>query len=300
MNEEANVMNTSEEKKEPIQLKSSEEKYLKILTDTIASLQVELEFYNTTIKASKDFSLKLEEKKERAAVALENAKKELEKAQKNIESGEKDNSLGLSGVGKKIVDHEDKKIAENGNKIESLQSSIDELYSLKSQASGKNLQKINRAIFDQKKKLAKLKKQNNKFSNRQRQILVAKNKIDQLRNRREINQEAKINAAANVVDKIEEKRRELGPSITDGIKDIIYDIKEKHYKKKYEHQKELLERLRNGKNIITGASGLNVNNDKIEVMGQRRDMINAKNPETDKMFPEEREVNQTEGLAKGM
>ena len=45
MNEEANVVNNSEEKKETVQLKSSEEKYLKLLTDTIASLQVEIEYY---------------------------------------------------------------------------------------------------------------------------------------------------------------------------------------------------------------------------------------------------------------
>lgn len=300
MNEEANVVNNSEEKKETVQLKSSEEKYLKLLTDTIASLQVEIEYYENTIKASKDFSLKLEEKKEKAAITLENTKKELEKVQKNVESGLKENSLDLSGAGKVIMDHDDKKIAKNDKKIDDLESSLKELYSLKSQAKGKDLQKINRAIFDQQKKLAKVRKQNNRFSNRQRQILIAKNKINQLRERREVNQEAKVNAAANVVDRIEEKRRELGPSITDGIKDIVYDIREKHYKKRYEHQKELFERLKNGKNVITDANNLEVSHSAIEELRQRRNMTNveSKNPETDKMFPPEVDVSKVEAVAK--
>ena len=263
MNEEDNKVN------------DSEKSYYELLVNIIASLRKDIEFCEGKIKSSQDFTAELEERKEKAKIELEKNEKELEKA-------EKKSGLNLSGLVEKALENRDKKFVRNAVGMSELSQSLNELKTLKKQTTDKKeLQRINRAIFDQKQVLIKLRKQNNKFSNRQRHILVAKSKVDKLRANRINRQEEKVFATEGAVEQLQAKRSQLGPSMLDGLKGTVYEIKEEHYLRRLEHQWEVLIKLKDSKNLITDARALA--SDRVQALRESRNK-SMRNPDLSKMM----------------
>lgn len=263
MNEEDNKVN------------DSEKSYYELLVNIIASLRKDIEFCEGKIKSSQDFTAELEERKEKAKIELEKNEKELEKA-------EKKSGLNLSSLVEKALENRDKKIVRNAVGMSELSQSLNELKTLKKQTTDKKeLQRINRAIFDQKQMLIKLRKQNNKFSNRQRHILVAKSKVDKLRANRINRQEEKVFATEGAIEQLQAKSSQLGPSMLDGLKGTVYEIKEEHYLRRLEHQWEVLIKLKDSKNLITDARALA--SDRVQALRESRNK-SMRNPDLSKMM----------------
>ena len=254
--------------------------YLDVLTRELARLQAELPHVKEMVNQSKAMNEYYAQREIMLTSQIGQVKKEIEKARNNEFS---------------MINENDTKVTKIDSKLEEVNDEADELFneidSLKREAASTEdtLEKsiILADIKSKESRLRKLQSKRIKFSNRQRSILLHKNKKESLKRRVLAKQEAKIARSEAKAREADEKQMNLNESfVNDLVVDKVLDAKRRSNEWKASFDRQVLDNLKDSKFVgIKGARAIAI----AKTAGQRlRARINPVVEELKKMVrPEE-------------
>ena len=226
--------------------------YLGSLTKYVNELRNELNSVNKSITRSRVFTNRLENRKAELTLEIENTLAKINNIQnsKNLEE---------MGIDTELTEHYSEKLGENSEEIEETKEKIDELK--KDLETVDNVQDkviIENKIVLLERELKKLKKKDIKFSNRQRSLVIKKDKLNRLRERGFRKQTEKVIKAEMKAEKNQDK---IDNSKSDGVVsnalNAVREVKASYYKKKAFKAREVLNNM-DGHSWIKGARAIAV------------------------------------------
>lgn len=174
---------------------------------------------------------------------IEHLKLERKQIQLELKNRIETNQTKVDGITKEFIDDRIKAIADKqGNHYKR----INELESLKKEVNSNVARAIiNRRIIHEKKKVARLRSTTNMISDIQKAMMMPKQAVDRYRLGKYAKRQGNVNYYENKVNEVENHQSNLNPekNIVDKAKSVYYDIKGKHYAKKLDKSRKLLEKL---------------------------------------------------------
>lgn len=140
--------------------------------------------------------------------------------------------------------------------------------------------KINKKIEKQQEIIKNLQKKQVRIDLRQKAIILPKFTKKNKREKLIAQQQAKVNLTAAKAQDNKELQKMLDPEnkMTDGLKDIVYDIKGAFYKKSLEHSEAVLETMKNQTTNIAvrGANAITITKNIAQFLREKREKSQAK------------------------
>lgn len=202
---------------------------------------------------------------------IEHLKLERKQIQLELKNRIETNQTKVDGITKEFIDDRIKAIADKqGNHYKR----INELESLKKEVNSNVARAIiNRRIIHEKKKVARLRSTTNMISDIQKAMMMPKQAVDRYRLGKYAKRQGNVNYYENKVNEVENHQSNLNPekNIVDKAKSVYYDIKGKHYAKKLDKSRKLLEKLQQKgvQNRILGANAAAISKKAADKLRQR-------------------------------
>lgn len=202
---------------------------------------------------------------------IEHLKLERKQIQLELKNRIETNQTKVDGITKEFIDDRIKAIADKqGNHYKR----INELESLKKEVNSNVARAIiNRRIIHEKKKVARLRSTTNMISDIQKAMMMPKQAVDRYRLGKYAKRQGNVNYYENKVNEVENHQSNLNPekNIVDKAKSVYYDIKRKHYAKKLDKSRKLLEKLQQKgvQKRILGANAATISKKAADKLRQR-------------------------------
>ena len=254
--------------------------YLDVLERELRRLQSELPHVRDMASQSKAMNEYYAQREIMLTSQIEQVKKEMEKAKNNEFGMDFENDTKVAKIDSKITDVKDE--------ADDLSNEIDELRSIAANTDDRIEKGIILAdIRTKENRLRELQRKRIKFSNRQRSILLRKNKKESLKRQMIAKQEAKVARSEIKARDADEKQMNLKEGfVNDLVVDKALDVKRRTNEWKASFDRDVLENLKESKLVgIKGARAIAI----AKTAGQRlRARINPAVEELKKMVrPEE-------------
>lgn len=223
--------------------------YLGSLIKYVNELKNELAGVNKNITRSRVFTNRLENRKAELTLEIENTLQKIDRIQKS-------NSLDEMGVDTALTEHYAEKLSENEEKINELKDNIGELNDqLEKVDNVEDKILIENKIDLMEKQLKKLNAKEIKFSNRQRSLVLKKDKLNELKNRGIRKQEEEVLKAEIKAQRNQFKIDNSGDGVISNVLNTVREAKVSYYKRKASNAKEVLKRM-DGHSLIKGARAI--------------------------------------------
>lgn len=256
--------------------------YIGVLLRELERLQLELPHVKDMAKQSKLMNEHYTQKELMITSQISQVKKEIEKA--------RNNEFGMIPEGDNRITRIDSKITEANDEIHEVAEDIDSL----ERKAGLTEDSVERMALlaemrSKEKRLRQLQRKNVKFSNRQRSILLRKNKKESLKRRVLAEQEARVAMSEMKAADLDRKQTDIDDEkfLNALVVEKVLDVRRRANEWKASFDRKVLDNMRNSKFVgIKGARAMAI----AKTAGQRlRDRINPSLSELSKMIrPEEK------------
>ena len=245
--------------------------YVKILDDRIADLNKQISALDRQIQ-NKKFVLAHDEKK------LISLKKEVEKIEQEKREYERTNRYEYKDTFP--IDVLDTRYDSKEAKVRAIKSQIEDLNDLKEQLQSTSAKKrVDRKIERRQEKIKKLKNKETRISGIQRNVILSKRVIKNLKNKAMSKQEAnvdyytsKLNDTQTLKDRLDTNAAGL-KGVKDSILNTVYEIKEKHYMKKKAKHDAILNEMQQRSVGLVGANAIVMSRNAANRLRNGRDQL---------------------------
>lgn len=236
-------------------MKLSEEEYKKLIQDRVEGINKEIEELKQRQAEARNVSLSLESR----IIGLTAEKKELEKQLINYTGM----SFSDSKLEKRINDLDDRYKNNEDRKVV-FQNKKNELETMKNAATTKYAKnRIQKRIDKLEHSFEKLQKKGARIQGLQRRMIMPKFRKENLKRRIIDRQFGRVSEYQDRMIANEELRDSLKDKVFGRFTSKIYDMKAKHYKRRYDRSLEVLTNMQN-KNSLIGIQGA-----RVAVIGKR-------------------------------
>ncbi|MBE6157564.1 MAG: hypothetical protein E7160_02100 [Firmicutes bacterium] len=246
--------------------------YVKILDDRIADLNKQISALDRQIQ-NKKFVLAHDEKK------LISLKKEVEKIEQEKREYERTNRYEYRDTFP--IDALDARYDSKEAKVRAIKSQIEDLNDLKEQLQSTSAKKrVDRKIERRQEKIKKLKNKETRISGIQRNVILSKRVIKNLKNKAMSKQEANVDYYTSKLNDTQTLKDRLDPNaaglkgVKDSVLNTVYEIKEKHYMKKKAKHDAILNEMQQRSVGLVGANAIVMSRNAANRLRNGRDQLN--------------------------